>query len=281
MRKRGGTSRARRSGPPRSDGPLGLAPSDRISRIVATSPRRPAPTRHRRPRVPATSIVLGSDLSTGRRPQAVVPPDAWQAATPLASEPVGYTLVSCTVAPPFRFDASSSRRRGGARELRDEALDAPPVGPGIDLVLRRVDAVCCRRAQGSVAALVARGTPGAGRPPEDEYLWDRRTVLVGSPGAGRWYGAGVRASSSVRLVAATRPATHDDNHVARHPSCCLDGHLPAVCFRRYTARPQRRRRTGRRQRRARVAVPGEGRFHRCRRRAERRGGVRAAARPLG
>lgn len=57
------------------------------------------------PGSPPTSIVLGSDLSMGQRPQAVVPPDAWQAATPLASEPVGYTLVSCTVAPPFRFDA--------------------------------------------------------------------------------------------------------------------------------------------------------------------------------
>jgi uncharacterized protein len=59
---------------------------------------------------PLTSFVLGSDLSMGQRPQVVVPPDAWQAATPLASEPVasehvGYTLVSCTVAPPFRFDA--------------------------------------------------------------------------------------------------------------------------------------------------------------------------------
>jgi uncharacterized protein len=30
---------------------------------------------------PLTSFVLGSDLSTGQRPQVVVPPDAWQAAT--------------------------------------------------------------------------------------------------------------------------------------------------------------------------------------------------------
>ncbi|MFT3854293.1 MAG: cupin domain-containing protein [Ilumatobacteraceae bacterium] len=52
-----------------------------------------------------TSIVLGADLSAGQRPQAVVPPDAWQAATPVASGQVGYTLVSCTVAPPFRFEA--------------------------------------------------------------------------------------------------------------------------------------------------------------------------------
>ena len=57
------------------------------------------------PGSPLTSFVLGSDLSMGQRHQFVVPRDAWQAATPLASEPVGYTLVSCTVAPPFRFDA--------------------------------------------------------------------------------------------------------------------------------------------------------------------------------
>jgi predicted cupin superfamily sugar epimerase len=52
-----------------------------------------------------TSAVLGSDLTAGQRPQVVVPRDAWQAATPIADGRVGYTLVSCTVAPPFRFDA--------------------------------------------------------------------------------------------------------------------------------------------------------------------------------
>jgi predicted cupin superfamily sugar epimerase len=51
------------------------------------------------------SFVLGPDLSSGQRPQVVVPRDAWQTATPLSRGGVGYTLVSCTVAPPFRFDA--------------------------------------------------------------------------------------------------------------------------------------------------------------------------------
>jgi predicted cupin superfamily sugar epimerase len=57
------------------------------------------------PGSPLTSFLLGSDLSTGQRPQVVVPADAWQTATPLDGGTVGYTLVSCTVAPPFRFEA--------------------------------------------------------------------------------------------------------------------------------------------------------------------------------
>ncbi|MEO5338676.1 MAG: cupin domain-containing protein [Magnetospirillum sp. WYHS-4] len=43
--------------------------------------------------------VLGQDLMAGERPFALVPPLAWQAARPLG----GWTLVGCTVAPPFRF----------------------------------------------------------------------------------------------------------------------------------------------------------------------------------
>jgi hypothetical protein len=42
---------------------------------------------------------LGSDLSGGERPQAVVPADAWQAAETLGE----WSLVGCTVAPGFDF----------------------------------------------------------------------------------------------------------------------------------------------------------------------------------
>lgn len=49
---------------------------------------------------PVTTVVLGPDLAGGERPQAVVPAGAWQAARPLA----GAALVSCTVAPAFRFE---------------------------------------------------------------------------------------------------------------------------------------------------------------------------------
>lgn len=49
--------------------------------------------------------VLGPDLAAGERPQLIVPAGAWQAATPLPGGAVGFTLVGCTVAPPFRFDA--------------------------------------------------------------------------------------------------------------------------------------------------------------------------------
>lgn len=42
---------------------------------------------------------LGPDLANGERPQAVVPPDAWQAARSLGD----WTLVSCVVTPGFEF----------------------------------------------------------------------------------------------------------------------------------------------------------------------------------
>jgi hypothetical protein len=43
--------------------------------------------------------VLGPDLAKGQRPQAIVPPHAWQAARSLGT----FTLVGCTVAPAFDF----------------------------------------------------------------------------------------------------------------------------------------------------------------------------------
>lgn len=49
----------------------------------------------------AEEIELGTDLGAGQRPQAVVPPGAWQSARSLGS----WSLVSCTVAPPFSFAA--------------------------------------------------------------------------------------------------------------------------------------------------------------------------------
>jgi thiosulfate/3-mercaptopyruvate sulfurtransferase len=47
------------------------------------------------------SGVLGTDIAAGERPQAIVPPGSWQSATPLGE----WTLVGCTVSPPFTFDA--------------------------------------------------------------------------------------------------------------------------------------------------------------------------------
>jgi predicted cupin superfamily sugar epimerase len=46
------------------------------------------------------TLVLGPALETGARPQAVVPPGAWQSARSLGD----YTLVGCTVAPAFAFE---------------------------------------------------------------------------------------------------------------------------------------------------------------------------------
>jgi uncharacterized protein len=48
---------------------------------------------------PMQRLHLGPDLSAGERPQAVVPPHAWQAAESLGD----WTLVGCTVAPGFEF----------------------------------------------------------------------------------------------------------------------------------------------------------------------------------
>ncbi len=46
-------------------------------------------------------LTLGSDLTAGERPQAVVPAHTWQAARSLGD----WTLVGCTVAPGFEFAA--------------------------------------------------------------------------------------------------------------------------------------------------------------------------------
>ena len=48
---------------------------------------------------PTTEHILGIDLTTGERPQVVVPKGAWQSAKPLGK----FTLVGCTVAPGFEF----------------------------------------------------------------------------------------------------------------------------------------------------------------------------------
>ncbi len=45
------------------------------------------------------SFLLGADLVAGERPQAVVPPNAWQAARTLGD----WTLVGCAVGPGFDF----------------------------------------------------------------------------------------------------------------------------------------------------------------------------------
>lgn len=64
----------------------------------------------------ADLIRLGPDLAGGQHLQGLVPAGAWQAARTLGA----WTLVSCIVAPAFRFPASSLRRRAGdQRPMRD------------------------------------------------------------------------------------------------------------------------------------------------------------------
>jgi hypothetical protein len=45
------------------------------------------------------SVRLGPDLAAGEEPQAIIPPQAWQAAESTGD----WTLVGCTVAPGFDF----------------------------------------------------------------------------------------------------------------------------------------------------------------------------------
>ena len=50
---------------------------------------------------PVETHLLGADITAGQRPQAVVPAGAWQSAESQGA----WTLVGCTVAPAFTFDA--------------------------------------------------------------------------------------------------------------------------------------------------------------------------------
>ncbi len=49
---------------------------------------------------PAVAHLLGIDFTQGQHPQAIVPPQHWQAARSLGD----WTLVGCTVSPGFRFE---------------------------------------------------------------------------------------------------------------------------------------------------------------------------------
>jgi predicted cupin superfamily sugar epimerase len=52
-----------------------------------------------------STIRLGHDLAGGERPQAVVPAGSWQRARSTGP----WTLVGCTVSPPFSFEAFEIR----------------------------------------------------------------------------------------------------------------------------------------------------------------------------
>jgi len=54
-----------------------------------------------RPGQRVEAVTLGVDLAAGERPQAVVPAGCWQRAATVGD----WTLVGCTVSPPFTFDA--------------------------------------------------------------------------------------------------------------------------------------------------------------------------------
>jgi len=75
----------------------------------------------------ARSVVLGTDLAAGERPQVVVPAGTWQAAEPLGP----WTLMGCVVVPPYTDDCVEF---GVAAEL---AAEYPADADRISALCRR------------------------------------------------------------------------------------------------------------------------------------------------
>lgn len=66
----------------------------------------------------AMSVLrLGTDLAAGEHPQGIVPAGAWQSAKSLGD----WTLVGCTVAPGFSFDAFELAPEGWEPEFSSKA----------------------------------------------------------------------------------------------------------------------------------------------------------------
>lgn len=63
------------------------------------------------------TVVLGTDLAKGERPQAIVPAGWWQAAESLGD----FTLVGCTVSPGFQFSSFEMAAPGWEPMLQSPA----------------------------------------------------------------------------------------------------------------------------------------------------------------
>jgi predicted cupin superfamily sugar epimerase len=63
----------------------------------------------------ASTCVLGPDLEAAERPQAVVPASAWQCARTLDQ----WSLMGCTVSPPFTFDAFDLAAGGSVQDAQE------------------------------------------------------------------------------------------------------------------------------------------------------------------
>ena len=50
------------------------------------------------------TVRLGGRIDKGEEPQVIVPAGQWQSATPVEGGEVGYTFLSCIVAPAFEFE---------------------------------------------------------------------------------------------------------------------------------------------------------------------------------
>jgi uncharacterized protein len=64
--------------------------------------------------VGSLDTVLGPDIASGQRPQAIVPPHTWQ----MAQSTGAWTLVGCTVSPAFDFAGFEMAPPGWAPKLQ-------------------------------------------------------------------------------------------------------------------------------------------------------------------
>lgn len=147
---------------------------------------------------PAERAILGADLFAGQRPQAVVPAGVWQAAETLGD----WSLVSCVVAPAFRFDGF---------ELAPPGFDIPGRPDPFDAVLSAV--VPEWRARW-FAPMKIGGTPEAADEGARLILEGTKTATCCAP----WEEAPFPGALSVLLDGRDRPrAVVETREVAARP----------------------------------------------------------------
>ncbi|MCW2548740.1 MAG: Rhodanese domain protein [Mycobacterium sp.] len=178
--------------------------------------------------------LLGIDIAAGQRPQIVVPPDAWQSATSTLGEA---TLVGCTVAPPFTFDAFELAPAGWAPGQFGPLVSAGWLASHLtDVAL--IDVRWYLDGRSGREAFEQAHLPGAVWLDLDAYLADPPSAAAGRhplPSPER-FAAGMSAAGT---GATTKVVAYDDNggmsasrlvwllRALGHPAALLDGGLTA------------------------------------------------------
>ena len=187
---------------------------------------------------------LGTDLLAGERPQAVVPPGAWQSAQSLGE----WTLVGCTVTPPFTFEAFELAPPGWAPGKFGPLVSASWLAEHLNEVAL-IDVRWYLDGRSGRAAYEAGHIPGAVWVDLDTALADPPSKEAGRhplPAPGRF----AKAMSDAGIGDGAPPVVaYDDNggmSAARlvwllralgHPAALLDGDLAAWKGSREVATP--------------------------------------------